>query len=458
MKNRIVVFYILFFFSTIFFGIEAINDNYRQSYDNRKILPIDTKVTPQQMKKDIDYLVNILKEVHPSTYSGFSDEQEKIIKNAYNKITQPMKVFDFYFILNEIICSIKDSHTHLVFPSLTNYIFYDFPIIWLNDGIYALDNIYELKKGDKILTINNKSSEEILKELRKIIPSENDFWIKQNARSILSSELYLGYLNLIDNGVIKLTIMRNNDIKTFNIKLQKYKGIHKQKSDWISYKIDISKNIGILKIKKCIYDEHYKEILFKFFKDVSLNNIKNIVVDLRYNLGGNSLVTDEFLKYIDIEKYKTYGAEIRFSKPVEKQRKIYGTGYKKYLPSIQLNEKIEDKSLLFKGKIYVLISGKTYSSGNWFAAVLGDNNIAMLVGEPTGNKPSHYGDILYFQTPEVGIPFTVSFKRFIRPDTSKNDEDALYPDITVFTTINDIINKRNPQLEKVIEIINSSQK
>jgi hypothetical protein len=51
-------------------------------------------------------------------------------------------------------------------------------------------------------------------------------------------------------------------------------------------------------------------------------------------------------------------------------------------------------------------------------------------GEIPGNMPSCYGDNLYFQTPNAGLVFTVSYKYFVRPDASKS-ELPLLPDITV---------------------------
>jgi hypothetical protein len=44
--------------------------------------------------------------------------------------------------------------------------------------------------------------------------------------------------------------------------------------------------------------------------------------------------------------------------------------------------------------------------------------------------PSSYGDILYFQTPNALLAFTVSYKYFIRPDASKSDLPLL-PDVQV---------------------------
>ncbi|WP_081943582.1 S41 family peptidase [Caloranaerobacter azorensis] len=99
----------------------------------------------------------------------------------------------------------------------------------------------------------------------------------------------------------------------------------------------------------------------------------------------------------------------------------------------------------------------TFSSGNWFAVIIKDNNIGKVIGEPTGNQPSSYGDILSFETPNSGFMFSVSYKKFIRPNTENDPEDCLHPDIEVYTTIQDILNGRDPQIEKLIEIVKNNK-
>ncbi|MBO8161644.1 MAG: peptidase S41, partial [Thermosipho sp. (in: Bacteria)] len=59
--------------------------------------------------------------------------------------------------------------------------------------------------------------------------------------------------------------------------------------------------------------------------------------------------------------------------------------------------------------------------------------------------------------PVSGFKFYVSHKKWVRPNVNNDPEDSLYPDIEVYTTIDDILNKRDPQIEKLVEIINEKQ-
>ena len=87
-----------------------------------------------------------------------------------------------------------------------------------------------------------------------------------------------------------------------------------------------------------------------------------------------------------------------------------------------------------------------------------DNGLGTIIGEPTGNAPSSYGDVPTFQMPNTGFSFTVSHKRFVRPNPDNDPADALYPDVPVHTTIDDIINGTDPQLEKLKAIIKQSNR
>jgi C-terminal processing protease CtpA/Prc len=114
---------------------------------------------------------------------------------------------------------------------------------------------------------------------------------------------------------------------------------------------------------------------------------------------------------------------------------------------------VKDAKLLFEGKLFVLTSPRTFSSGNWFAVIVKDNALGTILGEPTGNAPSSYGDSPSFQLPHTGFRFSVSHKRWVRPNPDNDPEDALYPDIPVYTTIEDIIRGADPQLEKLRALV-----
>ncbi|MBP3041430.1 hypothetical protein J9303_18455 [Bacillaceae bacterium Marseille-Q3522] len=104
-----------------------------------------------------------------------------------------------------------------------------------------------------------------------------------------------------------------------------------------------------------------------------------------------------------------------------------------------------------------MTSPVTFSAANGWAVTFKDNQIGKIIGEPTGNSPSNYGETLSYQMPNSKLEFTVSSKKYIRPNPKNDPEDALYPDIPVYTTIEDIIQGRDPQMEKVKELVSGER-
>lgn len=71
----------------------------------------------------------------------------------------------------------------------------------------------------------------------------------------------------------------------------------------------------------------------------------------------------------------------------------------------------------------------TFSSARTFAVTLKDNGMAKrILGMPTGGKPNSFGMPQRFKTPNYCVRFRVSRCLFLRPDSSADEQIALYPD------------------------------
>jgi len=412
----------------------------------------------EEMTEDLEFAIGVLGDVHPQTYHGFSKEQQQIIKSLRAKITEPMEARKFYFIVNEIFFSMKDGHTSLYILKNKKNRFIDAKLVWLQDGLYVTSGGDKLKQGDKVISIAGRSAGELLGELEHIIPSENLHYVQYKAGDSLVREAYLDQLNLVQNDSVDYFVKRGVRELTVNMPLTtKSKNISKQKpKPWVRFQIDEEYSLGIFILDTCRYNNKYKNKLKDFFADVKKHNIQHIAVDVRKNSGGNSLVVDEFLSYLDIKKYKGYSGEKRYSKATKEQRntpKDKGYDKPRFRSNTRDNRKCPNPELIFNGKLYIVVSAKTFSSASWFAVIVKDNKIGTVIGEPTGNQPTRYGDVLSFQMPNTGFRFICSFKKWIRPDTSNDPEDGLYPDITAYTTIEDIIQNKDTQIEKLKTIV-----
>lgn len=274
---------------------------------------------------------------------------------------------------------------------------------------------------------------------------------------ILPKQSFLKHLELATEDKVELVIERDSLKHRINVPIERLI-VNKSNRPWVSYHIDKENSLGIFTLDKCIYNHQYIEAVESFLKDIARFNISNIIVDVRANFGGDSRVFEEFIRYFDVDEYKSYGMEIRYSRHVKEQRGYYEVSeINSYPHSIVKNSKINNSEVLFNGDLYILTSAATFSSATAFAVMIQDNNLGKVVGEPSGNKPSNYGDVLFFNTPKTNLRFIVSYKKFFRPDMTKHEDDYLNPDITVYTTIEDILENKDAQLEALIQVIRNKE-
>ena len=75
---------------------------------------------------------------------------------------------------------------------------------------------------------------------------------------------------------------------------------------------------------------------------------------------------------------------------------------------------------------------------------------AQFVGEPSGGKPNHFGEIRSFTLPNSKLKAQYSTKYFVRiPD---GDPPAVMPDIVIEPTFDDWYSGRDPVLEKILQM------
>jgi len=97
-----------------------------------------------------------------------------------------------------------------------------------------------------------------------------------------------------------------------------------------------------------------------------------------------------------------------------------------------------------KGDVIVLISRYTFSSAMTNAHQLKERLGAVLIGEPTGGKPNHFGQLDSFILPNSGLTVYHSTKWFQKVE---GDPDAVHPDVLIEVGSEDFFAGNDPVLE-----------
>jgi len=378
---------------------------------------LETVLTSQQAVEDLDYLVHHLADHHPACINGIPDnvQLEYERERAGIAALPEVPVLSLWQSAARVLSILGDAHTS-VGVNYENRVRLPLAFAWKDDTLVCLGNEYD---GYLVVEIGGITADDLYQRFLTQFSYELESWARHSFASKLNRAEYLSFVGVDIQATIPLVLEEPNDGSRITVTFELCESVtasEKKAGANFDYSVDSSAGMGIFTLRQCVYDEEYKNGLRDFFTAVHENNIHSVIVDLRSNPGGNSLVANEFIRYLPAESYLTGASEVRF-----------GPILWKYKPQSRKNQQLAP---VFLGDVYVLTGADTFSSAMDFATLISDNKLGTVVGEVPGNMPSSYGDILYFQTPNARLVFTVSYKYFIRPDASKSDS-PLIPDVIV---------------------------
>lgn len=251
------------------------------------------------------------------------------------------------------------------------------------------------------------------------------------------------------------------------------------KSEINNYTNFITRPIALSFLKKDTkHARDFGKFLQSFFIRVQEENIENLIIDLSYNTGGDERTGKQLIWYLTENNPKGFTEyinnseyfKIQIKEDYKKYNELYKSKFQTELPKGEINitEKLfnepyfkditKEKSpfLLdktipkFKGKIYVIISPQTFSAGQVLATTISDNQLATIIGQSTGNKPTGQTGASMFKLPNTKKIIAISYTYMERPDKTKNNEKALHPDIEIHKTFKDFLNGDDPIIEYIL--------
>ncbi|MCC6460341.1 MAG: hypothetical protein IT260_07705 [Saprospiraceae bacterium] len=255
------------------------------------------------------------------------------------------------------------------------------------------------------------------------------------------------------------------------------------KSEINNYTNVLTRPIALSFLRKQTRDaRNFGLVLEEFFTAIQQENIGNVILDLRYNSGGDERLGKQLIWYLssrtDLVGFKTYYQVSDFFRQQvkvdhRKYQRAYRQQYGRDLPEGLLNvdsvlgskpffEDIDypnspfvlSRALpKFEGQVYVLVGEKTMSAAQVLATTLSDNHLATIVGTPTGNRPSTQTGASPFKLPHTKTLATMSYVFMERPNAAKSADDALYPDMLIPNTLEQAQNRRDEAFEYILQRI-----
>lgn len=256
-----------------------------------------------------------------------------------------------------------------------------------------------LKAGDIIIKINDKSTAD------------------------MSAEEAANLIRGKKGTEVTLTIFRDGWENTKDIKITR-STINIPSVDWEL------KDENIAYIHIYLFDQALSSNFNKIASEILNSPAKKIVLDLRNNPGGYLEIAKEisgwFLKNGQVVTIENFGQD--------KDKKYY---------------KADGNANFSEYPMVVLIDQGSASASEILAGTLRDNRNILLIGEKSFGKGS-VQEVLQLRD---GSMLKITIAKWLTPNGNSISEVGLSPDINVEITDKDSENKKDPQLDKALEII-----
>lgn len=343
---------------------------------------------------------------------------------------------EFYLTFQKLVASLNDSHTVFVrYKAMPKYYLPVFGKI-IDEKIVItkvlnrdLTKTYDIKIGDVISKINNKTIAELIAKNRKTIGSSNQAGYHYKLiEPLLSSredtiKIELLKKNKTINKVINWTNYRTN--KYVSMETIKDSSRYKEK-----YKI-IGNNIGyvdmnILKVK------YIPEMIEK------LKSTQAIIFDIRNYPNGTFEEISNFLN----SKEKVFAI---YTKPV--------LNYPGRFKWTQGTSTGIDNPNYYRGKVVVLVDEESISQSEWTAMCFQTAENTTIIGSQTCGADGNIVSIDYMPA------FHSSFSGIgvYYPDKRETQRIGIIPDIEIKPTIKGIQEGRDEVLERALEFIKTGK-
>lgn len=467
----------------------------------------------EQAIEDFDQYIALLTETHPGLYR-YTEKQIMLdrIDSLRQTFSDSVPFYSLYQKVSWLNASIRCSHSYVIPKADFNSFLLrevksiPFYIIPAQGRFYVLFNgsaDTSIKPGFEVKSINGKPIDQIAQEISEYYWTDGSIKLANNTAlqgrlfrayyySFVdaSSALQFTFIDLNGNEIKKemqavstLTAMRN--YKKNPVNKEVYGRFKTKPAKWNLKVLKDITSTAVLTIpgfggKRVRSEKEAEKFMEKFMDQVisklQKQQIKNLIIELRYNRGGwdimgttllSYLLKDDtpipyygpsyaitnnskFLAYSDLSEYDESRLEKELEPLPDGTFKLRAAFNPTFSP-------VEKREQAFSGNVYILMDEYTSSAASEFCAIAKSNRIATLVSQETNGT---YGGLnstsfINFTLANSGIVVNtplVSNHLAIDEMLQALDRGVL-PDHSVSFSINDILVRKDTQLEAVKKMI-----
>ena len=458
------------------------------------------KLTLEDYQFDLAILDRLIDKQHPNPYEFISKDQQLKFKNkAIENLKKNTSFFNFMKCLNRfgdghLLYTTKEEFNEYM-KNTPNY--FPFPVIVRDGRMFINIKGNELGYGTEILSIQNKSVKDIVGVLNTYI--HGDGYSMTNTEARLSDFFALAYKLFIESNTTKFTIQyisnKQNQTQQITLDAIDYYEMYRRQflsvqpinilesKETIATRFYKSKKTGVITVNSFDLKESsaYKKIN-KFFKKINDEQFKNVIIDLRNNEGGSPNMAALLFSFIMDSNFKNSfnfkAKNITFLKEnlsdaygnpvsnnwIERDELFFYQRFNKneegvYIGNERLNEGVienfpPDKDH-FKGNVYLMVGGKTFSAAVFFAKLFRDYKRGKIIGVETGGNANNTfaGYFSYYTLPRTKILVRIPITELYFGDGNSKSYHGVIPEITVPTNKfkKYLIKEKDPELQYLMD-------
>ncbi len=451
------------------------------------------KMNPEKLISDFDYLIEELRLQHQGLYEYLPEhEVNKEIDSIRKTLNVPKTKLEFYRTLRYTLGLTNEAHTSINLPKLTmikiglSKSFLPLAVKFCDKALIITQNygknIVGLNKGSKLISVNGEKISDIITKLFPLIPTDgfNETSRYEWTGGINFSLLYRLIYGKKKKFKLEIQEFGSKEIQTINISpiiYTKFKGKNaKFKSadfDYTHFALQqINDSVAYLCVPSFSSGEiAYESFYRSSFKKIDSLNIKHLIIDVQANDGGTEGNENLLFSYLTDSVIQKYKRVTMLPKPYSKNKhdKDYQadkwklknslaergtfTLFSNYYSDLEYHK--PNKDHIFKGNVYVLISGTTFSGGAEFASLVKMSDRGVFIGDEAGGayegNVSGYSESIKLPNSKIQISIpTVHFQVNVNP---KVKGSGVIPDYEIPQTWEAYLKRNNRKKDFAIELI-----
>jgi hypothetical protein len=478
----------------------------------------DRKYPPEDLQKDYQIFRHTLEAWHPSLYWYTSrDSMNYYFDKGYSALKDSMTEPQFRKVLSYVIARVRCGHTSVgASKAYSHYLdtagLRQFPLIlkFWNDTMVVAANLNRrdsiLKRGTLVYAINGRTARELTDTLFPYIVTDGynltgkyqylssglhfSSWYKDvfgysagydivyrdtaGLRAETNVPVYDPRADTLQKSLGRVLRPGTGQTRPGSPQRLRPPGRRKRKARELlftrSLQLDSASHSAFLTLNTFERGYHLRGFFKQAFRTIRENQVRNLVIDVRSNGGGDAAISTLLTRYLIDKKFKladslytlrrhsAYDGYIQngfvydvltFFASRRHSDGFYHFGYfeRHYYSPIRENH--------FAGSVYVLTGGNSFSATCLFAGALkGQSNIT-LVGEETGG--GYYGNTAWM-IPDVTLPAThVRFRlprfRLVADSQRQKDGRGVMPDVLALPSVDALSKGLDFKTAKAKELI-----